>query len=81
MEFLGPQYPPGRKADPVPGASGTPNVVTYHTTKQTPETACTQLDYAFASRGFHKAISVKALNGVDEWGSSDHCRVLIEISE
>lgn len=81
LEFLGPQYPPGRKADPVPGASDTPNVVTYHTTKQTPETACTQLDYAFASCGFHKAISVKALNGVDEWGSSDHCRVLIEISE
>ena len=81
MEFLGPQYPAGRKADPVPGATETQNVVTYHTTRQTPETARIQLDYAFASQGFHEAVRVRALNGVDEWGSSDHCRLLIEISE
>ncbi|MCY3809176.1 MAG: hypothetical protein OXG58_07125 [Gemmatimonadetes bacterium] len=80
LEFLGPQYPDGRKADPVPGASETRNVVTYHTTGQTPETANKQVDYVFASKGFHKAVSVRTLNGVDEWGSSDHCRLLIEIS-
>lgn len=80
MEFLGPQYPAGRKADPVEGASETQNVITYHTRRQTPETAMKQLDYAFASQGFHEAVSVRAMNGVDEWGSSDHCRLLIEIS-
>ena len=80
LEFLGPQYPPGRRADPVPGGSETQNVVTYHTTRQTPETARIQLDYAFASQGFHEAVTVRALNGVDEWGSSDHCRLLIEVS-
>ena len=75
LEFLGPQYqyPGDRKADPVPGASETQNVVTFGPTK-------TQLDYVFASRGFHKTVKVRALNGVDEWGSSDHCRLLIEIS-
>lgn len=81
MEFLGPQHPAGRKASPVEGASDTQNVVTYHTASQTPETARTQLDYAFASRGFHEGISVRALNGVAEWGSSDHCRLLIELKE
>lgn len=81
LEFMGPQYPAGRKADPVPGASNTPNVITYHKRTETPATARIQLDYAFASCGFHKAVSVSALNGVDEWGSSDHCRLLIEISE
>ena len=78
LEFLGPRYPAGRKADPAGGSSQ--NVVTYHTTRQTPETARIQLDYAFASQGFHETVSVRALNGVDEWGSSDHCRLLIEIS-
>ena len=49
MEFLGPQYSASRKADPVPGAMETQNVVTYHTTSQTPETTSFQLDYDFAS--------------------------------
>lgn len=52
LEFLGPQTPAGRKAHPIEGASNTQNVITYHTTRQTPETARIQLDYAFASRGF-----------------------------
>ena len=81
MEFLGPQYPAGRRAASLPGASETKNVVTYHTSKQTPETAEMQLDYAFASQGFNESISVRAMNGLHEWGSSDHCRLLIEISE
>ena len=38
-----------------------------------------QLDYAFASRGFHERVSVRAMNEVDEWGPSDHCRVMIEV--
>jgi len=26
-------------------------------------------------------ISVRALNGVEEWGKSDHCRVVIDVAE
>ena len=52
----------------------------YHTTSQTPETATTQLDWAFESRGLHRDINGRALNEVDEWGPSDHCRLLIEVA-
>ena len=83
MEFLGPQHPQGgRQARPTP--QGLPpdslNVPTYHTTTKTPATAENQLDYAFASRGFHTAVTVQALNDPDQWGPSDHCRLLIQIA-
>ena len=39
-----------------------------------------QLDHVFASRGFHESVNVRAMNGVDEWGASDHCRLLIEVA-
>ena len=82
LEMLGPQYPHGRQADPTPEylPAGTRNVPTYHTVGQTPETATNQLDWAFASRGFHRDITVRALNEVEEWGPSDHCRLLIEVA-
>ncbi len=82
MEFLGPQHPAGRRACPTPQGlpRDTRNVPTYHTTRQSPETAQNQLDYAFASRGFHKSVTVRAMNSVEEWGASDHCRLLIEIA-
>ena len=44
-----------------------------------PATAARQLDYAFASRGFHESVTVRAINSVEEWGASDHCRLLIEV--
>ena len=82
LAFLGPQAPNGR-----PAVSAQPdvpfdtrNVPTYRTARQSPEEANRQLDYVFASRGFHEKITVRALNEVDEWGSSDHCRLLIEIA-
>ena len=82
MEFLGPQSPDGRQA--TPGPQGLPldsgNVPTFHTTRQSPEAAQNQLDYVFASRGFHGSVKVRALNAVDEWGASDHCRLLIEVA-
>ena len=84
FEFLGPQAPDGgRQAEPTPAGlpSDTRNVPTYHSTQQTPATATNQIDYVFASRGFHEQISVWALNGPDEWGPSDHCRILIEIED
>ncbi len=81
FEFLGPQFPNGRRA--VPSPSGLPknsaNVPTYYTTHQKPATAANQLDYVFASQGFHESISVSALNGVEEWGPSDHCQIRIDI--
>ncbi len=82
MEFLGPQAPNGRQpAAQQPGTSAdTRNVPTYYTAQQRCATnAVRQLDYAFASRGFHETVTARALNGVDEWGPSDHCRLLIDI--
>lgn len=82
LEFLGPQYPNGRRAFRnrewlVPDSQ---NVPTFYTTyEKRPEAASQQLDYAFASRGFHGEVRVRAMNGLEEWGSSDHCRVLIEV--
>ena len=83
LEFIGPQAPNGRQAEI--RATGEPedsrNVVTYYLPGKNPETASNnQLDYAFASRGFNEAITVRAMNGVEEWGASDHCRLLIEIA-
>ena len=54
LEFLGPQYPAGRKADPVQGASDSLNVITYHTRRQTPETAKIQLDYVLRLSQVHQ---------------------------
>ena len=81
LEFLGPQVPHGRRAvaapDDVPADSK--NVPTYYHQGTGPEGALNQLDYAFASRGFHEKVSVRAMNGIEEWGTSDHCRLLIEV--
>lgn len=81
LECLGPDDPAGRQADPVPSglSADTKNVPTYHSTRQSPKTAANQLDYVFASRGFHRGIRVRALNEVAEWGPSDHCRLVIEV--
>lgn len=67
LEYLGPQVPNGR---PTPACNK--RVVTYKPTK-------TQLDHAFASRGFHENVKVRALNSLGCWGASDHCRLLIEV--
>jgi hypothetical protein len=80
LEMVGPQSPNGRMAYPTPPelSPDTKNVPTFALFKK-PENARLQLDYVFASRGFHRTVSVKALNGIEEWGPSDHCRILIEI--
>lgn len=81
LEFMGPQHPNGRLAKPpspdVP--EDTKNVPTFHSNRQSPATTRNQLDYVFASKGFHKRVSVRAMNGVKEWGSSDHCRLWIDV--
>ena len=40
-----------------------------------------QLDYVFASTGFHEGITVRALNSAEEWGASDRCRLLIKVAD
>lgn len=81
LEFIGPNCPNGRQAHSTPDylPSDSLNVPTYHSNQKSPESAVDQLDYAFASRGFHNEVRVRAMNEVDEWGPSDHCRLLIEV--
>ena len=82
LEFLGPQHPNGRQAEPTP--KGLPpdsrNVPTFYAPVDNPSRAWHQLDYAIASRGFHESVTVCAMNSVEEWGASDHCRLLIDVS-
>ena len=81
LQFLGPQAPNGRPAAAQPEVPcNSRNVPTYYTSQQSREEANRQLDYVFASRGFHEEVKTRALNGIDEWGSSDHCRILIEVA-
>ena len=83
LEFLGPQAPNGRQAEPQPEfmPPETKNVVTFgRKAPKEPAKADRQLDYVFASRGFHEHIRTCALNSVEKWGASDHCRLLIEVS-
>ena len=81
LEYMGPRYPNGRRADPIPRHldEKSLNVPTYHTNRKTPATAHVQVDHVFASRGFHEEVHARALNRVEEWGGSDHCRILIEV--
>ncbi|HEY5962377.1 MAG TPA: endonuclease/exonuclease/phosphatase family protein [Polyangiaceae bacterium] len=82
LPFVGPQHPNGRQAEPWPEElpKGSANVPTYHTNRQTPATAARQLDFVFASRDLAKQTSVRALNEVETWGPSDHCKIEIELS-
>ena len=81
LEFMGPQYPNGRQACPTPEflPSDTKNVITYTRPSQPVKDAEHQLDYVFASRGFHDRVKTRALNSVEDWGASDHCRIMIEV--
>lgn len=83
LPCIGPEHPNGRQADPWPDElpRDSKNVPTYHSTRQRPETATRQLDYVFASQGLAKSLRVRALNAVEEWGPSDHCRIQIELPE
>ena len=82
LVFVGPEFPNGRQADPWPDELPRDNtcVPTFRHSRQTPATASRQLDFVFASRTLAADVKVHALNEIDEWGPSDHCRVLIEVS-
>jgi len=81
LRFVGPQWPNGRRADPRPEElpQDSMDVPTYHKAAEGPAGATRQLDFVFASQGIADNLRVKALNGIDEWGGSDHCRIAIEI--
>ena len=80
LEFLGPQAPHGRSSESPPAdvPPDTKNVPTFHGRGE-PKDAANQLDYVFASRGFHDSVSVRAMNEVEDWGPSDHCRLMIQV--
>ena len=47
---------------------------------KSPATASSkQLDYFFASRGFHEGVNLRAVTSVKERGAGDQCRLIIEI--
>ena len=88
--FAGPQWPAGRRSDPPsaevpPDTRNVPTFLTPAPLRQMQDAPAdgavsgNQLDYAFASRGFHERVRVRALNAPGEWGPSDHCRLLIEV--
>ena len=88
LEFKGPQWPDAdRRADPVPQGllNDTKNVPTYLTNWQRRRmddldiVSGNQLDYVFASRGFHDRVQVHAMNDVAGFGPSDHCRIRIDV--
>ena len=82
LNYLGPQYPDGRRANPIPSHLNAESLdvpTYYHKPSNTPAGAYVQLDHAFASRGFHESVKARAMNSVEEWGASDHCRLLIEV--
>ena len=82
LPLVGPQHPHGRRADPRPSwlPENSLNVPTYYNIGSSPAEANNQLDFAFASERMAGSIQVRALNGVDEWGPSDHCRIEIVVA-
>ena len=82
LSCIGPEYPNGRQADPWPDElpRDSRSVPTFHSNRQSPDTATRQLDYVFASTELAKSLMVRALNGSKEWGPSDHCRIEIELA-
>ena len=88
LEFKGPQWPDAdRLADPVPQGlpTDTKNVPTYLTAWERRRmhdrniVSGNQLDYMFASRGFHDSVRVHAANDNAGFGPSDHCRILLDV--
>lgn len=81
LQCIGPEAPHGRKADPWPEwlPRESKNVPTFRRIGISPADAEAQLDYVFASKGMVDTVHVRALNEPDEWGPSDHCRIVIEV--
>ena len=54
------------------------DVVTFKPIGMPPAEAWGQLDYVFATENIADHVTVRALNQPDEWGPSDHCRLVID---
>jgi endonuclease/exonuclease/phosphatase family metal-dependent hydrolase len=82
--MVGPQAPYGGK-QVVPWPKELPrnskNVQTYRTRKDRPETATRQLDFVFVSKTIVPRAKVRAINNEKEWGTSDHCKIFIELRD
>jgi exonuclease III len=84
LPFAGPQSPDGRQADPWPDElpENSKDVPTYyHTRQKSPAGATRQLDFVFCSPQLNKHLKTAALNAVNDWGPSDHCRIDINLFE
>ena len=64
--------PEGRRSD-------RGDVVTFRSIGATPAQAWAQADYVFATENIADRVSVDALNSSDDWGPSDHCRLVIDL--
>lgn len=83
LSFVGPKInAASRQADPWPVElpSGSRDVPTFRPSGRTPGTESRQLDFVFASRSIADKVTVTALNRVEDWGPSDHCRINIDIA-
>ena len=69
----------GAESAPDDVPSDTKNVPTFYRPGSGLASAVNHVDDAFASRRFYERVSVRVLNGVEEWGPSDHCRLMIEV--
>ena len=60
-----------------------PHTATFYSPalRQEPSDAHLQLDYVFASRPIAHRLTVRALNDPNDWGPSDHCRIMINLEE
>jgi exonuclease III len=55
-------------------------VPTFRTNEGDPASGQRQLDFVFASAGLaDQIVKVAAMNRPEEWGASDHCRVVIDV--
>ena len=88
LELLGPQWPDAeRRAEPAPPGmpKDTGNVPTHvtqgqlHRLRDHDVVSGYQLDYVFASRGFHDQVRVHAMNDAVGFGPSNHCRIRIDV--
>lgn len=83
LRFVGPQAPNGGvQANPRPSElpPDSLNVPTYRTRRTDPASATRQLDFVFASEALRERTFAGAANRPEQWGPSDHCRIVIELT-
>ena len=82
IPFVGPLLPHGHPVVDKPSElpDGHDGVPTFRPRPSDPASATRQLDYVFASTTLVPRLAVRALNGPEEWGPSDHCRVSIDVA-